>query len=138
MCPVKLIFKLFTPIYKWNLHLLRQTEPEVFCKKSCTRKFGKFHKKGTIPVSLFNKLPRLFNIVTGLQLPTSLKKDSGATLFSRCLWIFSEHLLYISPVNNDSVHVIVLLICIYVHHDESFYLIWLVEIFQKVISTSWK
>ena len=138
MYPVKLIFKVFPPIYKWNLHLLRQTETEVFCKKSCTEKFGKFYKKGTIPGSIFNKLPWLFNKVTGLQLATSLKKDSGATLFSRCLWIFSEHLFYISPVNNASVHVIVLLICIYVHHDESFYLIWLVEIFWKIISTSWK
>ena len=46
----------------WKLQVKRQEQPrELFCKKRCSLKFRKFHRKTSVLKSLFN---RVFRIVT--------------------------------------------------------------------------
>ena len=49
--------------------------PEVFCKKRCSEKFSKFHRKTPVLESPFIK-------VAGLRFATLLKRDSNIEVFS--------------------------------------------------------
>ena len=60
---------LFTNVTDKN----QKQPPEVFCKKRCSWKFRKIHRKTPVPESLFNK-------VAGLRPATLLKKR----LWHRC------------------------------------------------------
>ena len=43
--------------YNCNVHCVVQKQPtEVFCKKRCSKKFRKIHRKTPVPVSFFNKV----------------------------------------------------------------------------------
>ena len=57
---------------------LQKQPPEVFCKKRCSKKFHKIHKKTPVPESLFNK-------VAGLKPATLLNRGSGTGVFLRIL-----------------------------------------------------
>ena len=68
------VLKLFSIFPYWiffyvitHLDLIQKQPPEVFCKKRCSQKFHKIHKKTPVPESLFNK-------VAGLRPATLLKK----------------------------------------------------------------
>ena len=36
-----------------ELEMFQKQPPEVFCKKRCSEKFRKIHRKATVPESLF-------------------------------------------------------------------------------------
>ena len=68
------VLKLFSIFPYWiffyvitHLDLIQKQPPEMFCKKRCSQKFHKIHKKTPVPESLFNK-------VAGLRPATLLKK----------------------------------------------------------------
>ena len=61
---------------------VQKQPPEAFCKKMCSWKFHKIHRKTPVPETFYNK-------VAGLRPETLLKKDSGlrpATLLKKRLW----------------------------------------------------
>ena len=68
--------------------------PEVFCKRMCSQKFLKIHRKTTVPESFF------LNKVAGPHPATLLKKDSGTGAFLWILEYFQEHLLYRTPLDD--------------------------------------
>ena len=57
------VLKLFSIFPHWiffyvitHLDLIQKQPPEMFCKKRCSQKFHKIHKKTPVPESLFNKV----------------------------------------------------------------------------------
>ena len=72
-----------------SIHCYHQKQPlEVFCKKWCSYKFCKIHRKTPVPESIFNKFAGL--TAFGLQL--YLKRDSSTDFFLWILGSFEEHL----------------------------------------------
>ena len=74
-----------TGVFLW-IYLCRSSLPEVLCKKNCSFKFRKIHRKTHVSESLFNKF-------ADLRPATLLKKDSGTGVFLRILRNFLKHLL---------------------------------------------
>ena len=61
---------------------VQKQPPEAFCKKMCSWKFHKIHRKTPVPETFYNK-------VACLRPETLLKKDSGlrpATLLKKRRW----------------------------------------------------
>ena len=55
---------------------VQKQPPEAFCKKMCSWKFHKIHRKTTVPETFFNKVAglRLQKRDSGLRPTTLLKK----------------------------------------------------------------
>ena len=78
--------------------------PEVFCKKRCSQKFRKIHRKTPMPWSFFNKVGGLYGEI--YVFCPNAEKCRPVTLFKKNLWyrcfpvnlrIFQEHLFYRRP-----------------------------------------
>ena len=54
---------------------VQKQPPEAFCKKMCSRKFQKIHRKTPVPVTFFNK-------VAAFRPATLLKKETLVQVFS--------------------------------------------------------
>ena len=80
--------------------------PELFCKKRCSQKCRKIHRKTPLPESLFNK-------VGGLRPATLLKRDSGTGVLQLVFAAFLrtpfliEHLWWLLLTCDDSKAIII-------------------------------
>ena len=89
----------------WKIIWFQKRPPDTFCRKRCSRKFCKVHRKTPMFESLFNKVADLFSLAT------LLKRDSPTCFFlcAICEFFkntyFEEHLRTIDCFS-DVKHVI--------------------------------
>ena len=95
------------------IYNVRKQPPEVFCKKRCSEKFGKFHRKTSVLESLFNKFSerkannfikkrlqnRCFPVKFAKFLRTPILKNICEWLLLYDCWITAQHFVYSSLKN---------------------------------------
>ena len=99
----------------WKIIWFQKRPPDTFCRKRCSRKFCKVHRKTPMFESLFNKVADLFSLATLLKrdsptcfffcvqfanfLRTPISKNIGERLTASLMWNMSyESSIPFSPI----------------------------------------
>ena len=81
--------------------------PELFCKKSCSKKFGKIQRKTPVPESLFYYRPQTCNVIKKETLTQVFScefcKISKNSFFTELFWVTAST-CYPSIIHYDYIY----------------------------------